>query len=372
MRRAIDSRFRRVSHLRGVWAVVLALLLSAALFGLGACSQLAGDEASGSGEKPAAEVEASAPEGPSPDDLADIEQLSGWVEGPDGELRYFDPQTHALYGGWLAEDGDIRYIDGDSGQAHVGWLDLDGHRFWCDDGTHADVGALMPDQWLDLDGERYLLDANGAVTTGWLAEGEDAWYYFDETGASRTGLIDDGSGKVYWLKDDNTLANHEWIEIDGLNYAFDDDGSLVTLGEVVPPGDEENLASLTSRQQAVIDACETTPWPGRALCAAWVSNVFAAAGEPSVGGNACDIARAWCTSTDLAELEPGMIIAVESHSRTDNGRIWGHVCIYIGGGVVCESGTLGLRHTSLGSWLAWFGDTMDPRWGWANGIDLSE
>lgn len=296
--------------------------------------------------------------------------LSGWVTGADGELRYYDPETHRLYGGWLDWEGSRLYIDGETGQPHVGWLELEGKRYWLDDGSRAGRGALLAGQWLEVDGARFLLGEDGSATTGWL-EDEGGWHFFDASGASRTGLIDDGSGKKWWLNDDGTLASHEWVQVDGIYQAFDDDGSLVTLGDVVPPGDEANMASLTSRQRAVIDACANTPWPGRALCALWVSNVFIQAGEPAVPGDACDLARAWCTSSDLADLEPGMIIAVESHSRTENGRIWGHICIYVGDGLICDSGTYGIRRSSLGSWLAWFGVSQQPRWGWANGIDLS-
>ncbi len=297
--------------------------------------------------------------------------LSGWVRGDDGELRYYDPSTHRLYAGWLDEEGVRLYIDGATGQARTGWLELDGKRYWLDDGTRATRGALLANAWLELDGKRYWLGEDGAMATGWL-EQDGRTYYLDSEGASRTGLIDDGSGKRWWLNDDGTLASHEWIEIDGVYQAFDDDGSLVTFGEVIPEGDAARLAALSSRQQAVLDACKSTPWPGKALCALWVSNVFANAGEPSVPGDACDLARAWCHSSELSELEPGMIIAVESHSRTENGKIWGHICIYIGDGLICDSGTYGIRTSSLGSWLAWFGDSQQPRWGWANGIDLSD
>lgn len=188
----------------------------------------------------------------------------------------------------------------------------------------------------------------------------------------QVGWVDGGNGKRYWVKpEDGTLACHEWIEIDGVYQAFDDDGSWVTLGDVIPPGDEANVASMSERQRAVVDACSVTPWPGKALCAAWVSSVFETAGEGPVSGNACDMADEWCDSSDLSALRPGMIIAVPSHGRTENGQIWGHVCIYVGGGLIMDSGTYGIRTSSLGSWLAWFGDLNTPQWGWANGVPLA-
>lgn len=297
-------------------------------------------------------------------------KASGWVTGSDGERRYYDPTTHQLYGGWL-DEGDTRlYLDEATGQPHVGWLELEGKRYWLDDGSTGTKGAPLKDQWLELDDERFYLSSDGSATTGW-AEIDGVKHYFNDQSAKQTGWIDDGSGTTYWVKpEDGTLASHEWIEIDGIYQAFDDDGSWVTLGEVIPPHDEENLQSMSARQRRVLDSCNTTAWPGPGLCAGWVSSVFVNAGEYSVGGDACDIARAWCYSDDLSELKPGMVIAVTSHPRTDAGKTWGHVCIYVGRGLVMDSGSYKVRTAALGSWLAWFGATEVPRWGWANGVNL--
>lgn len=72
-------------------------------------------------------------------------------------------------------------------------------------------------------------------------------YYFDKDGAVQTGWIDDGSGKKYWIRpEDRTIPSHEWIEIDGVFQAFDDDGSWVNDGDILPPGDAENVANMIS------------------------------------------------------------------------------------------------------------------------------
>lgn len=300
------------------------------------------------------------------------EHLSGWVVGDDGVSRYYDPATHVLYRGWLEEGDSTLYFDGVSGEPSVGWLELDGRWYWFDDGTRGTIGAILKDQWFtDEVGEHYLC-SDGSAAIGWKLI-DDSWYFFDDQGALQTGWIDDGSGKRYWVRpEDKTLPHHEWIEIDGVFEPFDDDGSWVNNGEVMPPNDAENVASMTERQQAVIDACDITPWPGRGYCAAWVSDVFVNAGEPAVYGDACDIARAWCTSDDLSELKPGMVIAVTTHERTENGLIWGHVCIYAGNGLVRDSGATSTRWVTLGSWFAWYGTLESPHWGWANGIALDE
>ena len=267
---------------------------------------------------------------------------------------------------WVTDETGVHYLTSD-GSAAVGWKQVDDSWYFFDE-----QAALLKDQWLtDETGEHYLT-SDGSAAVGWK-QVDDSWYFFDEQAALQTGWIDDGSGKRYWVRpEDKTLPHHEWIEIDGVFEPFDDDGAWVNNGEVMPPNDAENVTNMTARQQAVIDACDITPWPGRGYCAAWVSDVFVNAGEPAVDGDACDIARAWCTSDDLSELKPGMVIAVTTHERTENGLIWGHVCIYAGNGLVRDSGATSTRWVTLGSWFAWYGTLEAPHWGWANGIPLDE
>ncbi|MFC2706342.1 MAG: NlpC/P60 family protein, partial [Olsenella profusa] len=123
-------------------------------------------------------------------------------------------------------------------------------------------------------------------------------------------------------------------------------------------------------QQRVVSACYATPSPGAGLCAMWVSQVFQNAGLGYPSGNACDMYNAWCTSASKSALKPGMIVAVSSHSSTPMGRIYGHVGIYVGGGMVMQN--IGSVNTqSLDSWIAYYGDTVTPRWGWCMGIPLA-
>lgn len=125
------------------------------------------------------------------------------------------------------------------------------------------------------------------------------------------------------------------------------------------------------RQQAILSACGSTPSPGAGWCAAWVSAVYRNAGLGTWPGNACDMYERWCTSSDPADLRPGMIIAVSSHSHTAAGRAYGHVGIYIGNGQVMQN-VGAITTQSLDSWIAYYGTTVTPRWGWLGGTDLSQ
>ncbi len=122
---------------------------------------------------------------------------------------------------------------------------------------------------------------------------------------------------------------------------------------------------------AVVNAAGYTGTTGAGFCAAWVSNVFSNAGVGRFYGNACDMYYSWCYSTDQSAIEPGMIIAVPTLGGSAAALIYGHVGIYIGGGMVrhCLSGVV--RSQSLSSWISQLGALSTPRWGWLGGVVLS-
>ena len=132
---------------------------------------------------------------------------------------------------------------------------------------------------------------------------------------------------------------------------------------------QQNAGS--GKQQAVVNACYSTPSPGQNWCAAWVTNVFRNAGVGYFGGNACDMFNAWCYSSDRSALQVGMIVADSSHSGTGApGLIYGHVGIYVGGGIVM-SNEGAITSKSLDSFISFYGTGSGVRWGWLGGIVLS-
>ncbi|MDY2777816.1 MAG: hypothetical protein SOU51_05505 [Collinsella sp.] len=136
------------------------------------------------------------------------------------------------------------------------------------------------------------------------------------------------------------------------------------------PGDGQGSSSAGNLQQLVVSWCHKTPSPGAGLCAWWVSDVFERAGLGSVSGNADDMYNAWCTSSKKSNLQVAMIIAVSSHSHTWAGQIYGHVGIYVGDNTVMDN--IGyIRSINVDSWIAYYGDVVTPRWGWANGRNLA-
>ena len=131
-------------------------------------------------------------------------------------------------------------------------------------------------------------------------------------------------------------------------------------------GGQEYSAS-SDQQKAIVDAAMSVGSPGSGLCAKWVSQVYSRAGLGYPGGNANDMYWNYTWSSDPKDLKVGMIVAVPSHTHTDNGRTYGHVAIYVGDGKVMEN-VGDINTQSLDSWIKWYGTTYTPRWGFAGGV----
>ena len=120
----------------------------------------------------------------------------------------------------------------------------------------------------------------------------------------------------------------------------------------------------TSKGQAIVNACFSTPSPGAGWCAMWVSQVYNRAGCGYPTGNANDMYWAYCHSTDRSEIQAGMLIAVPSNNQGAAGRTYGHVGIYIGDGMVMDN--IGyIRTISLDGWISQNNMYYTPKWGWA-------
>lgn len=125
-----------------------------------------------------------------------------------------------------------------------------------------------------------------------------------------------------------------------------------------------NSGNASSKGQAIVNACYQVGSPGSGLCAMWVSRVYSRAGYGYPGGNANNMYWNYCTSSNKGDLQPGMIIAVSTWTGTSAGRIYGHVGIYIGGGMVMHN-VGSIQTMGVDAWINTYGTTVTPRWGWA-------
>lgn len=121
----------------------------------------------------------------------------------------------------------------------------------------------------------------------------------------------------------------------------------------------EDYDSASDAQKAIVDACMTTPATADGYCAAWVTNVYAAAGAGDVSGNANVKYIRYCTSSDTSELKVGMIVASgpcvghtgRYRSGLGNTTSYGHVGIYIGDGYVMHSTGGSVITDTLEDWI---------------------
>lgn len=127
---------------------------------------------------------------------------------------------------------------------------------------------------------------------------------------------------------------------------------------------------MTDVSQAIINATNTTGWPGASLCAKWVNDVYTNAGlSVNRSGTAFRDAMNNVISTDRTAIPIGA--ALYATGQQSGGA--GHVGIYIGSGKVVDSISTGIKTwDSIDSWLSWQTDSIEGYtgwigWGWADG-----
>ena len=132
----------------------------------------------------------------------------------------------------------------------------------------------------------------------------------------------------------------------------------------------EPLSLANPMQKKIVDLSRQVPSPGPGLCSEWIAQVYERAGFRNVHTDACDYYWDFCKYTDYSQLKVGMVIAVPSHINTYMGRIYGHVCIYIGNNQVMDN--VGhIRTLDMGYWLDYYSTTYKPKWGWYDNIPLA-
>ena len=161
---------------------------------------------------------------------------------------------------------------------------------------------------------------------------------------------------------EENLAHYEaLLETSGnMEEYFGGSGITPVIPDSTIIGELVNNPNLSDKEKALVLAAYRTPTAGGGYCAAWVSNVYVNAGYPRPGGNANDQYYWYCDSSDLSELRPGMMVAVPTHNHTQAGKLYGHVGIYVGNGIIREN--IGIvKDTKLSDWIAYYGSSA--KWG---------
>lgn len=125
-------------------------------------------------------------------------------------------------------------------------------------------------------------------------------------------------------------------------------------------GGGQDYESAEQWQKDIVDACSRVGWPGASKCATWTNRVYAEAGHETYGngnsvlgnqGYGANYYESRAT-TDLSQIQVGMLLSAQYGSNTEAGNTYGHVAIYIGDGMVMDSINTGIRTTTLSEWVA--------------------
>ena len=307
-----------------------------------------------------------------------------------GGTWYVSDASGAMYAnGWAPVGADWYYATA-SGTPMTGWLYTGGHWYWLDPEKD---GLMVAATNRIIEGALYSFDNSGAMRTFCKVDTNDGTYRYAtasgaalQIGVCKNGkvVLQDASGTVltgwHYLADrwfygeaKTGILHTGWLELDGAKYYLDASGAMLTGTHTIDGKPYYFAASgaLTERpymnaaaSERLLAAVDRTPYQGNGYCAKWTNYVYVNAGYPHPDGNACDLYWKYCNISDLDFMEPGMIIAVPSHTRTGLGQIYGHVAIYMGNGLVRHN-TNTIETTSLSDWLAYYQTTYTAKCGWA-------
>ncbi len=283
--------------------------------------------------------------------------LTGWVE--DGV--FYDRATGArIDEGWIRDGSFLGYLD-------------------------ANAGGLLKDGLHEIAGFKYLFDATGNARRGWIQRNGSKQYFDASSGCQYAGGPFKVSGALYLFDDDGALC-YGWSELHGDTYYSDPStGKLFTggmriidrtacyadaQGRITKLRFGQDLSNASALQKKVAALAWAEPTTPSGWCALWIHNIFDRLGNNEVYGNACDLYDNYCTSSNPADLKVGMIVAVSRHPGTPGGRIYGHIGIYVGNGVMLDSsGTV--RTWYVGDWADAYDGWVPAKWGWYGGKSLA-
>ena len=136
----------------------------------------------------------------------------------EGYMYYFDSDGYMKTGKIYVEDEDAYYFADDNGIIQIGTFKDDDSLYITDDKGRISIG------FVDYDGERYYINGKAELVKGWFKV-EDNWYYSDSTGKIATGMMTI-NGYRYYFGDGGVRVSDTVMEIEGVTYVFNSDGSV--------------------------------------------------------------------------------------------------------------------------------------------------
>ena len=317
----------------------------------------------------------------------------GWVigYGDDKSDYFFDRVSAAMVIGRNDVDGSSYYFDPVTGAKQIGWFEFDGYRY-----RYAEDGKMLYDGIYEVEDESYYFRPSGSsygpkgsVGYGWVWDyGGDTFFFDRNDGHMLSDGIFEVDGSSYYFRPSDSPYGPEgsmgrgWVHgygEDGADRFFDrSTGRMLVSGTYIidrgvyradkngnltlsPFG--QHLDSASAKQLKVVSAAWGEPTTPSGWCALWVHNVFEAYGIYDVDGNACDLSHNVGTSSTPPDLKVGMIVAVSRHPGTSVGRIYGHIGIYVGDGIMLDSSG-SVRVWNVEDWINSYNGWVTPKWGW--------
>ena len=131
---------------------------------------------------------------------------------------YFNEDGYRVTGKFYVESEDAYYYANKKGIVQSGVIETEDTFYITDETGKIQTG------FLDYNNNRYYFNQTAELAIGWF-EAEDEWYYADDNGVIMTGFIT-LEGYRYYLREDGTRVSDTVMEIEGVTYVFNQDGSV--------------------------------------------------------------------------------------------------------------------------------------------------
>lgn len=147
----------------------------------------------------------------------DGETVIGFSE-IDGKRYYFDENGYLLTGKFYVKEEDSYYYANKKGVVQAGIVETKRGFYILDDSGKIQTG------FVEYANNRYYFNKKAELETGWFKI-DGNWYYADDTGIVMTGFLT-LDGYRYYLGADGIRVSDTVMEIDGITYIFNKDGSI--------------------------------------------------------------------------------------------------------------------------------------------------
>lgn len=143
----------------------------------------------------------------------------------EGKRYHFSKEGYLETGKFYDEDkGDYYYANKD-GVIQTGTIKTKKVFYITDEEGRIQKG------FQEYNGNRYYFKSNADMAVGWFKDGDD-WYYADDNGVVMTGFLEI-EGYRYYLDNNGVRISDTVMEIDGIYYVFNADGSIDENGTLL-------------------------------------------------------------------------------------------------------------------------------------------